>query len=220
MLDGTVRDSGAIALAVGGDVQVDITVSQGCRPIGQPLVITKAKRNVILELGGRKALPAITDMIEHLGDDDRHLVRTGGLFVGRVINEYKARFGRGDFLIRNLMGYDEESGYVAVNDTNVRTGQTVQFHVRDQRTAREDFSLLLEAQKVHGPGAGALLFSCNGRGLKLFDKPNADADMIHGALGDMPLAGFFAAGEIGPVGGQAFLHGHTASLMVFRSRAL
>lgn len=219
MIDGEVRDAGGIAVTFGGDVQVDITLSQGCRPIGKPLVITKAKRNIILELAGRKALDLITETIESLTDADRDLVRRGGLLVGRVIDEYKPRFGRGDFLIRNIVGYDEQTGYVAVSDTHIRTGQTVQFHVRDQQTAREDFALLLEMQKVHGPAAGALAFSCNGRGIKLFDQPHADANMIHDALGDVPLAGFFAAGEIGPVGGHAFLHGHTVSLMVFRPAA-
>jgi small ligand-binding sensory domain FIST len=95
-------------------------------------------------------------------------------------------------------------------------GQTIQFHVRDRRTAEEDFQLLLEAQKLHGGEGGALLFTCNGRGARLFGRPHADATMVREALGDMPLAGFFAAGELGPVGSQNFVHGHTASLVVFR----
>jgi small ligand-binding sensory domain FIST len=219
MIDGTIHTRGLIGLALGGAARLDCTVSQGCRPIGRPLVITKAKRNVIMELGGRPALDVAQEMIATSADGDRDLVQSSGLFIGRVINEYKERFGRGDFLIRGVLGVDPNGGYIAVGDTAVRIGQTIQFHIRDERTAREDFSLLLEAQKLHsdggGPG-GALLFSCNGRGTHLFSSPNADADMIHEALGEIPLAGFFAAGEIGPVGSESFLHGHTASLAVIR----
>ena len=136
--------------------------------------------------------------------------------VGRVINEYKDRFGRGDFLIRNIVGIDPKARYLAISDPQTRAGQTIQFHVRDDKTAIEDFQMLLEAQNLHGPAAGALLFSCNGRGTRLFSNPNTDATIIHDALGNIPLAGFFCAGEIGPVAGQNFLHSHTASLAVFR----
>ena len=115
-----------------------------------------------------------------------------------------------------VAGVDPSAGYIAIGDTQVRVGQTVQFHIRDQKTAREDFSLLLESQKLHGNRGGGLLFSCNGRGTHLFSEPDADAKMIHEALGDLPLAGCFAAGEIGPIGEQNFLHGHTASFAVLR----
>jgi small ligand-binding sensory domain FIST len=217
LLDDHIYMHGTIGVAIGGDIQVDTTVSQGCRPIGQPYVITKCKRHVLLELGGRNPLQIITEMINELNEYDHELVGKGGLLVGRVIDEYKGRFGRGDFLIRNLLRSESGGDHIAINDANVCVGQTIQFHIRDQQTAREDFSLLLEAQKVHGPGAGALLFSCSGRGTNLFDQPDADAQMLYDALGDIPVAGFFAAGEIGPVGGVNFVHGHTASLLVFRA---
>jgi small ligand-binding sensory domain FIST len=216
LLGTQVHTRGAVGVALSGDVHVSATVSQGCRPIGKPFVITKSKRHIVLELAGRKALPVLMKMVEALDAEDRMLVREGGLLVGRVIDEYKPRFGCGDFLIRNVLGVDEKNGYVAINDLSVRTGQTIQFHVRDQHTAREDFSLLLASQQLHGSPAGGLLFSCNGRGTRLFDQPHTDATLIREALGDMPLAGIFAAGEFGPVGDQNFLHGHTASLMVFR----
>lgn len=218
VLDGKVIDQGAVGVAFAGDIDLQTTVSQGCRPIGRPFVITRAKRHVVQELGGRNALEAVQMMAGELTDADRELLTGGGVYVGRVINEYKPRFGRGDFLIRNVIGVDPESGYVAINDPQVRVGQTVQFHVRDAAAAGEDLAMLLGAQRVHGPAAGALLFSCNSRGRKLFDRANADADMVHAALGDVPLAGFFAAGEIGPVAETNFLHGHTASLLVFRER--
>jgi len=224
-----IRTGGLIGLAVGGAARVDCTVSQGCRPIGKPMVITKAKRNVVFELGGRNALQVARDLLDGVTEEDRQLLQTTGWLVGRVIDEYKDRFGRGDFLIRQVIGIDPHAGYIAIGDAQVRVGQTIQFHVRDQRTAREDFSLLLEAQKLHrhdddsganvASPAGGLLFSCNGRGTHLFSEPSADATMVSQALGALPLAGFFAAGEIGPVGNDNFLHGHTASLAVIRQNA-
>ncbi len=220
LLSGRVLRAGAVGVVLSGAVDVECTVSQGCRPIGRPCVITKSQRNIVQQLGGRSALAVVQELLEQLNEEDRDLVQTKGLLIGRVINEYKERFGRGDFLIKNIMGVDQDRGFVAIGDPQVRVGQTVQLHVRDQRTAEEDFMLLLEAQKLHGPGAGGLLFSCNGRGTNLFDHADADAQMVQGALGDMPLAGFFAAGEIGPVGDQPFLHGHTASLVVFRPKGL
>lgn len=216
MLNHRLFDAGAVGLAIGGDIDVRTTVSQGCRPVGRPLIITKAQRHVVQELGGRNALEVVQEMAQDFDPHDQHLVETTGLLVGRVINEYKGRFGRGDFLIRGLVGVDTNAGYIAIGDPQVRVGQTVQFHVRDQKTATEDLSMLLELQKIHGPGSGALLFTCNGRGSKLFERPDADAAMVRDALGETPLGGCFCAGELGPVGEENFVHGHTASLVVFR----
>ena len=215
-INGRLRTQGVVGLAISGDITVDCGVSQGCRPIGEPHVITRSKRHVVLQLGGHRATDVLKQTVKDLNSQERELVRAEGVLVGRVIDEYKSRFGRGDFLIRKLDGHDEDHGYVAVHDTQVRTGQTIQFHIRDKHTAVEDLAMLLEAQKVYGQAAGAVLFSCTGRGLNLFDRPNTDVTMIRKALGDVPLAGFFAAGQIGPVGGCSFLHSHAASLMVFR----
>lgn len=216
MIDGVVLTQGAVGFLLGGDIAVQTTVSQGCRPIGQPVVITKAKRHLVMELGGHKALKVVEELLREITDIERQMVQDRGLFVGRVINEYQDTFHRGDFLIRNLVGADQDAGYIAINDAQVHVGQTLQFHVRDADSARDDFDLLLQEQVNAGPVAGALLFSCNGRGMRLFDEPDTDANLLHHALGDVPVAGFFAAGEIGPVGGPAFLHGHTASLVTFR----
>ena len=215
-VNGRVHTQGVVGLAIGGGITVDCGVSQGCRPIGKPYVITRSKRHIVLELGGHRATDVLKQTVKDLDSPERELVRVEGVLVGRVIDEYKSRFGRGDFLIRKLDGHDEDHGYVAIHDTQVRTGQTIQFHIRDKRSAIEDLAMLLEAQKVYGQAAGAMLFSCTGRGLNLFDLPNTDVTMVGKALGDVPLAGFFASGQIGPVGGRSFLHGHAASLMVFR----
>jgi small ligand-binding sensory domain FIST len=135
--------------------------------------------------------------------------------IGRVINEAQGEFHRGDFLVRNIVGMDRETGAIAITD-QVRPGQTVQFHIRDAASADEDLQALLRHEASAAPGpAGALVFSCNGRGTRLFDAPHHDARAIRQTFGPIPLAGFFAAGELGPVGGQNFIHGFTASVALF-----
>lgn len=217
LLNETIHTAGALGLSIAGPILAQTTVSQGCRPIGRPLVITRSQRHVVQQLGGRNAVAVLRELIESLPPDDQVLIASHGLLVGRVVSEYRERFGRGDFLIRNIVGVDQNEGYLAIGDPFLRTGQTIQFHVRDQQTAREDIEMLLDAQRLQGAAAGGLLFTCNGRGSHLFDAPDPDAVAVASALGDMPLAGFFAAGEIGPVGPQSHLHGHTASLVTFRS---
>ncbi|MEA2709731.1 MAG: hypothetical protein QOF78_2332 [Phycisphaerales bacterium] len=211
-----VLTDGFVGLSLSGPVEIETVVSQGCRPIGSTMVVTKAHDNVIEQLGGRPALKALSDTVEALSAADRALL-SNGLLIGRVISEYRESFGRGDFLVRNLMGVDQNSGAIAVTDY-VRVGQTMQFHVRDAATASEDLSLLLASQQSENarPPAGALLFSCNGRGTRMFDSPCHDISTARGAMPRTPVAGFFAAGELGPVGGKNFVHGHTASLALIR----
>lgn len=209
-------DQGAVAVLLEGAVRVTTVVSQGCRPIGRPFVITKSKANIIEQLGGKPPLLQFQDLYNELTDNDRSLVEKG-LHLGRVINEYQEKFQRGDFLVRNVLGADRKSGAMAVGDM-VRTGQTVQFHVRDAQTADEDLRELLASSREGGKPAGALLFTCNGRGKRLFADQHHDASTIQSILGDVPTAGFFAAGEIGPVGGRNFLHGFTASICLFSDR--
>lgn len=213
---------GAVGVSVRGAVDIDCIVSQGCRPIGAPLVVTGAQRNVIKTLGGRRAMDVLREVVTGLGAEDRDLL-TGGLFLGRVIDEYKSHFGRGDFLVRGVLGVDQQSGAVAIGDV-VNVGQTVQFHLRDATTAEEDLSLLLAAQSLQAPPLGGLLFNCNGRGSALFGGPGHDAAQISQELASddqmpMPLAGFLAAGEIGPIGNRSFLHGHTACAVLLRPRS-
>ena len=210
-------DSGAVGVVVGGGVRIRPVVSQGCRPIGRPLVITKAEENVIVELGGRPALERLREVYGDLGPADRELVKSS-LHVGRVASEYQDHFQRGDFLVRNVVGADPESGVIAVGDL-VRTGQTVQFHVRDSKSAHDDLRLLLSRGRTAEPPAGALVFTCNGRGTRLFDTPSHDAACLQECLGPVPAAGFFAQGEIGPIGDRNCLHGFTASIALFEAAA-
>jgi len=207
-------DAGAVGFVVGGAARLRPVVSQGCRPIGRPLVITKAEDNVIVELGGRPALERLREVYGELGPADRQLVRSS-LHIGRVASEYQDRFERGDFLVRNVVGADPESGVIAVGDL-VRTGQTIQFHVRDAASADEDLRALLGREREAGTAAaGALVFSCNGRGTRLFAAPDHDARALQETLGPIPAAGFFAQGEIGPIGRRNCLHGFTASIALF-----
>lgn len=205
---------GAAVVMLSGALRLRTVVSQGCRPIGVPFVVTKAEQNLILELGGKPALIQLKEIFDTLPTREQQLVQSG-LHVGRVINEYRDQFGYGDFLIRNVIGIEPQKGAIAIGDF-VRPGQTVQFHLRDHETADEDLRQLLTAAKqADHPAAGALLFTCNGRGTRLFKTPHHDAACIRELLGNIPLAGLFAAGELGPVGNQNFMHGFTASVALF-----
>lgn len=216
LLSGTsVRSDGAVAMLMRGPVGLRTVVSQGCRPVGRPMVVTRAEQNILHELGGRPALEQLTVMYQQLPTRDQRLARTG-LQVGRVVSEYRETFEPGDFLIRNVVGVDPRYGIVAVGDY-IRTGQTIQFHVRDHESADDDLRQMLNqvASDSRCHVAGALLFTCNGRGTNLFPQPHHDAQCIRKALGDVPMAGLFAAGELGPVGSQNFVHGFTASIALF-----
>jgi len=203
------EDSGAVGIVIGGGVRLRPVVSQGCRPIGKPMVVTKAEENLIVELGGRPATERLRETYGELDAADRQLVRSS-LHMGRAATEYRDTFRRGDFRVRNVIGADPESGVIAVGDS-VRAGLTVQFHVRDAASADEDLRGLLAAHAESRP-AGVLVFTCNGRGLRLFDQPHHDARCVRDCLGSVPTAGFFAQGEIGPIGDRTFLHGFTASI--------
>jgi small ligand-binding sensory domain FIST len=204
--------AGAVGVALDGPVEVRTVVSQGCRPIGSPYAVTRGDGNVVEELGGQPAVERLRQLVSKLTPKEQVLAR-GGLHVGQVIDEHKAEFGRGDFLIRGLVGADPDTGAIAVGDA-VELGQTLQFHVRDADAADEDLRVLLDPVPDWNP-RGVLLFSCNGRGRRFFGQPDHDAGQVARATGDVPLAGFFAQGELGPVGKRNFVHGYTASLAVF-----
>jgi len=210
---------GAVGVVLEGNFTLRTVVSQGCKPIGQPQIITRCDGQIIYELGGQPALEVIKATLATLSPEDQALARTA-LLMGRVIDEYKDHFDRGDFLIRTLMGADPTSGAIAVGDM-FRQGQTVQLHVRDAETAREDLHLLMHALSpdlATQPARGALLFSCNGRGAHLYGEPDHDSRVIAETTGAVPIAGFFCNGEIGPIGQTNFLHGFTASIGIFQEK--
>ena len=217
-LDDQAVPSGGIGLTLSGPLDLDCIVSQGCRPIGDHHRVTKVDGNVVLELGGKPALDVLQELGRSADAMERDFLQ-GGLLLGGVIDENRSHFGRGDFLVRSILGIDRKRKGIAAGEF-YRLGKTVQFHVRDPQTAVEDLQLLLDAQQLdtQQPFAG-LLVTCNGRGRSLFHEDDHDLSLIRERIGEVPIAGFFAAGEIGPIGGRSFLHGHTACLTLFRPLA-
>lgn len=208
--------SGAVGVLLSGDVGMHTLVSQGCRPVGHPMVVTKGEGNIIYELGGKRPLHRLQEMWKVLPVSEQRLFERG-LHLGIVLDEFSPDFNQGDFLIRNC-GLMQGTGSLVVGD-KVRTGQTVQFQVRDAESADIDLRMALEDyKKLRGkmPGGG-LMFTCNGRGSRMFSEPSHDAQCVEALMGRLPLAGFFAQGELGPVGGQNFIHGFTASMAFFDS---
>jgi small ligand-binding sensory domain FIST len=212
VLDDEVYDEGAVGAVVSG-VPVVTLVSQGCTPIGPESVITRAEGNVILELAGKPAFARLREIVASLSPDEQHHAAEG-LLAGLVIDENKADYGPGDYLMRGLLGGDETSGALAVG-APVRVGQTLRFHVRDAESADLDLRRTLAGGLAGADPAGALMFTCNGRGAHMFAAADHDARVAGDALRSDALAGFFCGGEIGPVGGRSFLHGFTATLAVF-----
>ncbi len=218
-LDGQVYDTGAIGLALHGNITVDTVVAQGCRPIGQAMRITSSRQNVLAELDGHPPMAVLQDLYRSLPERDQQLM-SNSLFLGVVMDELLDSPAQGDFLIRNVVGMDQRTGSLAVGEM-LKEGQLVQFHLRDAETSAQDLTLVLEryaADNRENEVPGALLFSCLGRGQYLYGRPNHDTDIFREKLGQVPLGGFFCNGEIGPVGGTTFLHGYTSSFGLFRSR--
>ena len=211
------HDHGAVGCVLEG-VPVETVVSQGCRPVGGNMVITRSEDNVIRELAGKPPLARLQEVFEKGSREEQELIQkaaqSGGLQVGQVVDERISKPGRGDFLIRNVMGTDASSGAITIGD-QARRGRTMRFHVRDAQTADEDLQKLLQQASEKTSPAGALLFSCNGRGTRLFPTEHHDALCVDQRFSGLPLAGFFAQGEVGSVGGSNFLHGFTASLALF-----
>jgi small ligand-binding sensory domain FIST len=212
ILDEAVHTEGAVGAVVSG-LTVLTVVSQGCRPIGREAVITRCEGNVVSELAGMAALERLRREIAALSSEEQTLAARG-LLAGLVIDENRPEYDTGDFLMRGLLGADEATGALALGDS-VRVGQTLRFFVRDATSADADLRQALGGALRRGRPAGALLFTCNGRGTNMFPEPDHDARIVTETLGTHALAGFFCGGEIGPVGGKAFLHGFTATLAVF-----
>jgi small ligand-binding sensory domain FIST len=213
--DGEVVVGGAVGLRLEG-VEVLPCVAQGAQPVGPELTVTACEDNVIRELAGRPALEAIRHVLDNLRPRDRAMLG-GGLLLGMVVSPGHPDYERGDFLVRGLLGADPDEGTLVVG-ARVEPGTVVRLHARDALSADRDLRDALELRRAAlggAPPAGALVFTCNGRGRGLFGAPHHDARAVGEQLGGAPAAGFFAAGEIGPVGGRPFVHGFTATVAVF-----
>jgi small ligand-binding sensory domain FIST len=208
---------GAVGVRFDG-VELLPCVSQGATPIGPELEITSGEGRLIKELGGRPALGALRAVLDRLGDAEREMLAEG-MLLGIVVDGGQGEHQHGDFLVRSVLGGDPETGTIAIGAT-IEEGQMVRVHARDAASADRDLhdALGLRRQALGSDTpAGALMFTCNGRGRGMFGLPDHDATAVYDELGDVPTAGFFAAGEIGPVGGENFLHGFTATVAVFAS---
>ena len=205
---------GAVGVLIGSGVEIETVTSQGCRPYGRPLTVTKSDRNIMYEVAGT---PAIESMVEQmkggLSAEDIGRLENNGLHVGRLIDVHLDEPGPGDYLVRSVIGVDRSTGAMAVDD-RIPLGSTVRFHLRDAESADRDLKTILIGHHADG----ALMFTCNGRGTRLFDESHHDASVLSRQIGPVPVGGFFAAGEIGPVGGRNFVHSFTASIALFTDR--
>lgn len=225
---------GAVGVALSGNIVLDTIVAQGCRPIGQPYWVIEGERNILLAMqeddgsglppdrcAKLSPLEQLQELVQGLNEDDRLLAQQNHIFIGVAQNGFKQTLEPGDFLIRNLLGVDPRVGAIAIGDL-IRPGQRIQFHLRDAETSAEDLDLLLrryvQASQANPSAIGALMFSCLGRGEGLYGEPNFDSQLVNEYLEDLPIAGFFCNGEIGPVGGSTFLHGYTSVFGICREK--
>ncbi|MQF94291.1 MAG: hypothetical protein FI731_01240 [SAR202 cluster bacterium] len=218
-LNGQVLRTGAIGLALDGNIVVDTVVAQGCRPVGEPMRISKSDRNMLLELDGQPPMDVLRSLFHNLPKRDQELLGHS-LFLGVVMDEFLDAPVQGDFLIRNVVGMDQSTGGLAIGEM-LKEGQLVQFHLRDAETSSDDLQAVLgryAGENRENEIPGALLFSCLGRGEYLYGRPNHDSDLFREKMGTVPLGGFFCNGEIGPVSGTTFLHGYTSSFGLFRPK--
>lgn len=207
-----VRDRGALLAFLEGPVRLETVVAQGCRPIGEPMVVTGCDGHLIHRIGSRPALKVLSETLETLTADERKRA-LHKLHLGVAVNEYVEDFHRGDFLVRNLLGAEQDTGTLVV-DASLRPGQTVQFQVRDAASATEDLDLSFERARQRAgksPVRAAVMFSCAGRGPRLFGREHHDPEALERRFGSCPLTGFMCNGEIGPVGERVFLHGYTCA---------
>ncbi|MBI3818971.1 MAG: FIST C-terminal domain-containing protein [Planctomycetes bacterium] len=217
--DASLRE-GTTGVALSGAIEVETVVAQGCKPVGGAGKITKAQRFFLMEVDGKPAIDFIQAQVDSFTNEERELARTA-LFLGIVMDPFRDREpSQGDYLIRNIMGVDRERGYVAIG-AQLSIGRTVQLHVRDRQTSMDDLLAVLRRTRAGTAGApaGALLFSCLGRGRNLYGEPDKDSKLFKSVVGDVPLGGFFCNGEIGPVSGETYIHGFTSSFGLFKTPA-
>lgn len=219
-LGSEVHRTGVVGVAMSGDLSIDVVVAQGCRPVGEPVFVTRSNENVLLELDGKPAFDVLTEVYKGLSPADQELAGQS-LFVGIGLEGPDGTYGSGDFLVRNLVGIDRRNRTLVVGGM-VTDGAVLQFHLREKFASARDLDERLARAADHGAArsAGGLLFSCLGRGRHLYGEPNHDSDALRRHLGPVPVAGFFGNGEIGPLAERTFVHGYTSVLALFRPAAV
>jgi small ligand-binding sensory domain FIST len=214
VVDDRIVHEGAVGVLIGSGIEIEMVTSQGCRAYGRPLTVTKSDRNILFEVAGTPAIESMVEQIKGgLSAEDIGRLENNGLHVGRLIDEHLDEPGPGDYLVRTVIGVDRNTGAMAVDD-RIPLGSTVRFHLRDAESADLDLRRVLVGHHADG----ALMFTCNGRGTRLFDEAHHDASVLSRQIGPVPVGGIFAAGEIGPVGDRNFVHSFTASIALFRDR--
>jgi small ligand-binding sensory domain FIST len=215
-MNGQTMQSGVVGVCLSGNIAVDTIVAQGCRPIGPPCFVTSVEDRTLKGLDGRPALDVLEGICRTLEPTEAALARQA-LFAGVAMRKNQQAYESGDFLVRELVGAvpDERALVIAAQLT---VHDILQFHIRDARAAWAELDRLLE-RFVEGERApvGALMFSCVGRGEALFGEAGHDSKVIAQHLGKLPIGGFFGNGELGPVGGQTWIHGYTTVLAFFRT---
>ncbi len=218
-LGNQVYHSGCITLALTGNIDIDMVVSQGCRPIGDPMFVTSAHENLVRELDGRSPRDLLSDLFERLPASDRDLF-SQSLHMGMAMRTEASEFSSGDFLVRGILGMDPQTGALWVS-ANVPSNSVVQFHLRDAATSAMDLERALTTYKAShlvAPDAGVLMFSCHGRGIELYGQADHDSNAFRRLVADLPIGGFFCDGEIGPIHNATFLHGYTTAFAVLQEK--
>ena len=213
-------NSGVIVLSLTGNIEVDAIVAQGCRPIGDPMFVTAVHENLIREFDGKPPRDVLTEVYERLPSQDQELF-SSSLFLGVAMDTRRSEFAQGDFLIRNILGMDPQSGALWIS-TEVPLNTVVQLHLRDAVTSAQDLEQMLNSYRKlhHTKPNGALLFSCLGRGARLYGQPDHDSDTFRRLVADVPISGFFCNGEIGPVKGETYMHAYTSAFALFRQKTV
>ena len=198
---------GVSGVAFSDGVTIATRLTQGCSPIGPRHAVTAAQRNILVSLDNR---PALDVFLEDIGEElAEQIERIGGIvFAGLAIKGSDT----GDYLVRNLVGIDPSNKLVAIGEI-LPANARVMFCRRDADTAREDMTRMLDSikQGLYAPPRGAVYYSCLGRGPSLFGPHSEELKIIRGALGDVPLVGFFCNGEIS----HNRLYGYTGVLTLF-----
>jgi small ligand-binding sensory domain FIST len=205
-VDGVVR-GGLSGVLFGERVKLATRLTQGISPLGPRHIVTAADKNIVGSLDHR---PALDVMKEEMGDVLAQDLRraAGHIFVGLPVQGSDT----GDYLVRNILGVDPQNGLVAIGE-HVKPGDALMFCRRDRHSATDDLQRMLDAIRgqIGGVIRGGLYFSCLGRGRNMFGAPNRELGLIRNTLGEFPLVGFFANGEIS----HNRLYGYTGVLTLF-----
>lgn len=214
-LNDTVLDEGGVALGIGGPYQLDPLVGQGAEPIGRAWTITGVEGNRITSISNRRPLDVMRETVDTIPD---HLDPDSPVMIGFPMSEYQDRFDPGDFVIRGIIHADDATGVLTIGGIP-RVGQSVQFHVRDARSAATAFRAMLDQERDSwgtDSAVAAVLCTCRARGSRMFGAQDRDATEFHSAMPDLPVAGMYSFGEIGPVCGVPALNSLAVSVGVIR----